>query len=107
MQQYDYVHEIKIYQINRLTRECFCINSFQYNIPTINMQQPYYQQWMTQNYNNQANQMMSFTQPITIEKQVNENVKIEMFNISKDKHHEIMGINTKQQLIELEKLIIN
>jgi len=35
-----------------------------------------------------------------------ENVKIDMLNISKDKHHEIMGINTKEQLIELEKLIL-
>ena len=29
-----------------------------------------------------------------------------MFNIAPDKHPEIMGINTKEQLLELEKLMI-
>ena len=35
----------------------------------------------------------------------NENIDIDLFNISKEKHHEIIGINTKEQLFELENLI--
>lgn len=37
----------------------------------------------------------------------NENIKVDMFNIPKNKHHEIMGINTKEQLLELEKFMKN
>ena len=36
----------------------------------------------------------------------NENIEIDMFNIPPDKHHEIMGINTPDQLLELEKLMV-
>lgn len=36
----------------------------------------------------------------------NENIEIDMFNITPDKHHEIMGINTTDQLLELEKLMV-
>ena len=36
----------------------------------------------------------------------NENIEIDMFNIRKDKHYEIMGINTADQLLELEKLMV-
>ena len=35
----------------------------------------------------------------------NENVDIEMCNIEKENHHEIIGVNTKAQLGELEKLL--
>ena len=37
----------------------------------------------------------------------NERIKVDMFNIPKDKHHEIMGINTKEQLLNLEKFMKN
>jgi bifunctional UDP-N-acetylglucosamine pyrophosphorylase/glucosamine-1-phosphate N-acetyltransferase len=37
----------------------------------------------------------------------NEKIKVDMFNIPKNKHHEIMGINTKEQLLELEKIMKN
>jgi UDP-N-acetylglucosamine diphosphorylase/glucosamine-1-phosphate N-acetyltransferase len=36
---------------------------------------------------------------------INENINIDLYNISKEKHHEIIGINTKEQLLELEKLV--
>jgi UDP-N-acetylglucosamine diphosphorylase/glucosamine-1-phosphate N-acetyltransferase len=36
---------------------------------------------------------------------VNENIIIHTFNISKDKQYQIMGVNTQEQLIELEKYI--
>ena len=35
-----------------------------------------------------------------------ETIDIDMFNIQPDKHHEIMGINTSDQLLELEKLMV-
>jgi len=34
----------------------------------------------------------------------NENVNIELYNIEKEKHHETIGVNTKAQLGELEKI---
>jgi hypothetical protein len=38
---------------------------------------------------------------------MNEKIKVDMFNIPNNKHHEIMGINTKEQLLELEKFMKN
>ena len=34
----------------------------------------------------------------------NEKVNIELYNIEKEKHHETIGVNTKSQLDELEKI---
>lgn len=36
---------------------------------------------------------------------INEDINVELCTIDKDKHYQIMGINTKQQLIELESLV--
>jgi bifunctional N-acetylglucosamine-1-phosphate-uridyltransferase/glucosamine-1-phosphate-acetyltransferase GlmU-like protein len=35
---------------------------------------------------------------------MNEDINVELCNIDKEKHYQIMGINTKQQLLELERL---
>lgn len=55
--------------------------------------------------NNNSQKEYYLTDIIEIIK-INELVEIDMFNIAPDKHHEIMGINTKEQLLELEKLMI-
>jgi len=36
----------------------------------------------------------------------NEDINIDLYNISKENHYQIMGINTREQLLELERLII-
>lgn len=35
---------------------------------------------------------------------INENIEIQICNIDKEKHYQIMGINTKQQLLDLERM---
>jgi UDP-N-acetylglucosamine diphosphorylase/glucosamine-1-phosphate N-acetyltransferase len=37
---------------------------------------------------------------------INEDINVQLCNIEKEKHYQIMGINTKQQLLELEGLVI-
>lgn len=36
---------------------------------------------------------------------IRENINIDLYNIPNEKHYEIIGINTKKQLMELEKLV--
>ena len=55
--------------------------------------------------NNKAQKEYYLTDIIEIIK-TRETIEIDMFNIRKDKHHEIMGINTSDQLLELEKLMV-
>jgi len=55
--------------------------------------------------NNNAQKEYYLTDIIEIIK-TRETIDIDMFNIRKDKHHEIMGINTSDQLLELEKLMV-
>ena len=55
--------------------------------------------------NNNAQKEYYLTDIIEIIK-TRETIEIDMFNIRKDKHHEIMGINTSDQLLELEKLMV-
>ena len=55
--------------------------------------------------NNNAQKEYYLTDIIEIIK-TNEDINIDLYNISKENHYQIMGINTKEQLIELERLII-
>lgn len=55
--------------------------------------------------NNNAQQEYYLTDIIEIIKK-NENINIDLYNISKENHYQIMGINTREQLLELEKLIM-
>jgi UDP-N-acetylglucosamine diphosphorylase/glucosamine-1-phosphate N-acetyltransferase len=53
--------------------------------------------------NNNAQKEYYLTDIIEIIK-INEGIDVQLCNINKDKHYQIMGINTKQQLLELERL---
>lgn len=53
--------------------------------------------------NNNAQKEYYLTDILEIIKN-NEKVNIEMYNIEKEKHHETIGVNTKAQLDELEKI---
>ena len=55
--------------------------------------------------NNNSQKEYYLTDIIEIIK-INENIEVDTFNITKDKNHEITGINTIDQLLELEKLMI-
>jgi len=54
--------------------------------------------------NNNSQKEYYLTDIIEIIK-INENKKIELCVIEKEKHYQIMGINTKNQLLELERLV--
>lgn len=54
--------------------------------------------------NNNSQKEYYLTDIIEIIKK-NENINIDLYNISKERQYEIIGVNTKQQLIDLEKLI--
>lgn len=54
--------------------------------------------------NNNSQKEYYLTDIIEIIK-INENINIDLYNISKEKHNEIVGINTKDQLLALEKLV--
>ena len=56
--------------------------------------------------NNNSQKEYYLTDIIEIIK-VNENINIDMFEISKEKQYELTGVNTKQQLIELNELFKN
>ena len=56
--------------------------------------------------NNNSQKEYYLTDIIEIIK-VNEKINIDMFEISKEKQYELTGVNTKQQLIELNELIKN
>jgi UDP-N-acetylglucosamine diphosphorylase/glucosamine-1-phosphate N-acetyltransferase len=53
--------------------------------------------------NNNAQKEYYLTDILEIIKN-NEKVNVELYNIEKEKHHEIIGVNTKAQLVELEKI---
>lgn len=56
--------------------------------------------------NNNSQKEYYLTDIIEIIK-LNEHVSVDLYNIPKHRHYEIIGINTKEQLLELEKLIHN
>ena len=53
--------------------------------------------------NNNAQKEYYLTDILEIIKN-NEKVNIELYNIEKENHHETIGVNTKAQLDELEKI---
>ena len=54
--------------------------------------------------NNNAQKEYYLTDILEIIKN-NEKIDIEMYNIEKENHHETIGVNTKAQLDELEKIL--
>jgi UDP-N-acetylglucosamine diphosphorylase/glucosamine-1-phosphate N-acetyltransferase len=56
--------------------------------------------------NNNSQKEYYLTDIIEIIK-INEKMNIEMLNIPKEKQYEIIGVNTKQQLVDLEKIATN
>tara|TARA_Y100000389_G_scaffold196556_1_gene229682 strand:- start:12283 stop:13008 length:726 start_codon:yes stop_codon:yes gene_type:complete len=57
-------------------------------------------------YNNNAQKEYYLTDIIEIIK-LNENIDIDMYKINKDKQYELTGVNTKQQLLELNTFFKN